>query len=94
MGVEFINKMMQTRTVYQILQDLMNSNRRDWKADFDREMLGLTVLTDYNNKTYRVEEVSYEQNPLSEFETKNGPISYKQYYRNVSTGVEGLAESS
>lgn len=84
MGVEFLNKVMQTRTVYTLLRDAMNSNHGDWHDEFERQILGVTVLTDYNNKTYRVDEVSYDQNPLSTFETKNGPVSYKDYYRNVS----------
>ncbi|ALC39290.1 aub, partial [Drosophila busckii] len=42
---------------------------------------GLIVLTDYNNKTYRVDEVDFDSSPLSKFSTKDGDISYVEYYK-------------
>ena len=43
------------------------------------------VLTDYNNRTYRIDDVDFSVNPLSTFNLKSGEkISYSQYYRNVS----------
>lgn len=47
---------------------------------FMREMIGTTVLTDYNNKTYRVDDVDWKSSPDSSFETKNGPVTFVDYY--------------
>lgn len=43
----------------------------------------MVVLTDYNNKTYRVDDVDFTSSPLSKFETKEGTISYVEYYKKV-----------
>lgn len=40
------------------------------------------VLTDYNNHTYRIEDVDFETSPSSTFPMKDGHrISYQEYYR-------------
>lgn len=46
-------------------------------------MLGILVLTDYNNNTYRIEDVDFETNPSSTFPMKDGVhVSYRDYYKN------------
>lgn len=45
-----------------------------------RNIIGQVVMTPYNNKTYRVDDVKWELNPTCTFPTKNGDISYKDYY--------------
>jgi len=51
----------------------------------------MIVLTDYNNKTYRVDDVDFNSSPSSKFNTKDGDISYVEYYKKVkykSTNVQ------
>jgi aubergine-like protein len=43
-------------------------------------MIGQTVLTAYNNKTYTVHDVDYDKTPRDTFDTRNGPKSYADYY--------------
>lgn len=45
-----------------------------------KEMIGTTVLTGYNNKTYRVDDVDWSTNPTATFETKTGKVSFIDYY--------------
>lgn len=46
-------------------------------------MVGLVVLTDYNNNTYRISDVDFDTTPNSTFQLRNGDsVSYKDYYRN------------
>lgn len=48
-------------------------------------MLGGVVFTFYNNKPYRVDDISFEMTPLSTFNRgKHGPITYVDYYKKVS----------
>lgn len=45
-------------------------------------MIGTVVLTDYNNNTYRIEDVDFNTTPSSTFVLKNGDqISYMDYYK-------------
>lgn len=38
-------------------------------------------LNRYNNKTYRIDDIAWDQNPTNTFQTKTGEISYVQYYK-------------
>lgn len=83
MCCETTSKVMRNETLYEILRRCQ-ANHQDYKSVYKKEVLGITVLTDYNNKTYRVDDVDWDQNPQSTFETKTGPKSYMQYYNEVS----------
>lgn len=72
--------MMRNETIHDMLGRL-RSHGGDYRQLFEEAVLGLVVLTDYNNKTYRVDDVDYNTSPSSTFETKTGPISFVDYYR-------------
>lgn len=79
-GGEIDFKVMRNETAYNILRQCF-ANSRFAKDAFMKEMIGMTVLTDYNNKTYRIDDVDWNSSPTSTFNTKNGSISYKDYYQ-------------
>ncbi len=43
--------------------------------------MGKIVLTAYNNKTYRIDDVDFGSNPKHEFDLKGQKISYAEYYK-------------
>ncbi|KAL9925541.1 protein aubergine-like [Glossina fuscipes fuscipes] len=77
---EITHKVMRTDTIYQILTETAKEGK-DYKTTFAQRVIGTVVLTDYNNKTYRVDDINFELSPLSKFSTKDGDISYMQYYK-------------
>ncbi|XP_001663870.2 protein aubergine [Aedes aegypti] len=77
---EIAHKTMRMQTCYDVLRDCRN-NDRNYKDAFTRSVLGVVVLTGYNNKTYTIHDVSFETTPSSTFETKNGKISFVEYYQ-------------
>jgi len=51
---------------------------------FRTGVIGSIVLTGYNNKTYRIDEIDEDSNTQSTFRKKDGSsISYVDYYREV-----------
>lgn len=44
----------------------------------------MVVLTDYNNKFYRIDDVDFSTSPESTFKTKSGNESFIDYYKRVS----------
>lgn len=48
---------------------------------FKAAVIGITVLTDYNNNTYRIDDVDFSLCPTSTFLRKGEQISYEEYYR-------------
>ena len=71
---------MRNETALHILSKCARENSNNYKEMFMKEMIGTTVLTDYNNKTYRVDDVDWNSSPEKCFETKNGPVSFIDYY--------------
>lgn len=75
---------MRTDTVYDLMREIRRSNHGNFENNFRQRVLGMTVLTDYNNKTYRIDDVDFNITPSSSFTKKNGTkITIKQYYEEV-----------
>lgn len=77
---EIASKIMRNETIYDVLQGCGRGGG-DFQTQFTEAVLGLVVLTDYNNKTYRIDDVDFNASPSDTFETKNGPITYIEYYK-------------
>jgi len=43
----------------------------------------MIVLTDYNNKTYRIDDVDFESSPMTKFSIRDGEFSVIEYYKKV-----------
>nr|XP_033336473.1 piwi-like protein Siwi [Megalopta genalis] len=83
MCAEIIHKVMRQQTLLDILNDCYRENTRDYKRAFQEKVIGLVVLTDYNNNTYRVTDIDFDSNPSSTFQLRSGEsISYRDYYKN------------
>ncbi|XP_003245599.2 piwi-like protein Ago3 [Acyrthosiphon pisum] len=63
----------------------MNAKKKnkDIKQEIMAALCGSTVITHYNHKTYRVDDVDFTMNPLSTFERNGIEITYKDYYKNM-----------
>lgn len=51
--------------------------------DVMRALVGTVVLTRYNNKTYRIDDILFDKNPADKFSygRSGTEISYAEYYR-------------
>lgn len=56
-------------------------NQSDFRVKITSALLGSVVLTRYNNKTYRIDDIDFEANPTKTFKTTTGEISYVEYYK-------------
>ncbi|XP_008216870.1 piwi-like protein Siwi isoform X2 [Nasonia vitripennis] len=82
MCAEITHKVMRNETLLDVLIQCHEENRQDYKNFFKKQVIGVVVLTDYNNNTYRIDDVDFEVTPSSTFRKKTGEeISYVQYYR-------------
>lgn len=79
---EIAHKVMRTETIYNIMNKV-KSEERDFRTVIQQRLLGQTVLTSYNNKTYRIDDIDFTKSPRSIFDTKDGPITFLDYYKNV-----------
>ncbi|XP_058800453.1 WASH complex subunit 4-like [Phymastichus coffea] len=82
MCAEITHKVMRNETLLDILSECYEHNPHEYKREFSHQVLGVVVLTDYNNNTYRVDDIDYEVSPSSTFKKKDGTdITYRDYYQ-------------
>ncbi|XP_065166843.1 piwi-like protein Siwi [Atheta coriaria] len=83
MCAEIKHKIMKTETAHIVMRKMMNErDRQDWRTRFHERMLNTIVLTDYNNKTYRVDDVDFDRSPNTSFTLKDGSsVTFSEYYR-------------
>ncbi|CAG9813111.1 unnamed protein product [Phaedon cochleariae] len=79
MNADVAFKVMRTDNVYDMLLECRSGNPR---AEFQSKIIGSVVLTYYNNKTYRIDDVEFGITPESTFPMRDGTqISFIEYYR-------------
>ena len=53
------------------------------KVEADKHLLGTSVLTRYNNKSYKIDELDFSASPKDTFQNERGDeVSYMDYYKN------------
>lgn len=54
------------------------------QTTFKSNIIGTTVMTTYNNETYKIDDIDDTSTPNSEFTKKDGSkMTYMQYYKEV-----------
>lgn len=82
MCAEISHKFMRKETVMDITAGIMRANPNNWQDTLKREIIGTTVLTEYTNKTYLIDDIDFRMSPLSTFKTShaNEETTYEAYY--------------
>lgn len=77
---EIGTKVIRQDTVYDQLRACMRD--REGRNSAQKLLLGAIVITRYNNKTYRIDDIAWDKNPSQTFPKRDGSeISYAQYYK-------------
>ncbi|XP_061211371.1 piwi-like protein 1 [Neopsephotus bourkii] len=81
--VDVSHKVLRSETVldfmYSLYYQVEEQRFRDTCA---KELIGLIILTKYNNRTYRVDDIDWDANPQCTFKKSDGSeISYIDYYK-------------
>uniref|UniRef100_A0A672JIH6 Piwi-like protein 1 n=1 Tax=Salarias fasciatus TaxID=181472 RepID=A0A672JIH6_SALFA len=75
------HKVLRSETVLDLMVSLRQRCGNERYYDIcTKELVGLIVLTKYNNKTYRVDDIAWDQSPSNTFTRGDTPISFKDYY--------------
>ncbi|XP_065911077.1 piwi-like protein 2 isoform X2 [Dysidea avara] len=76
------HRVLRTDTVLDFFYELYSKNRNKFQEEATRQLVGTIVLTRYNNRTYRVDDIAWDKNPQSSFVSSNGTsVSFVDYYR-------------
>ncbi|CAH2295702.1 piwi 1 [Pelobates cultripes] len=81
--IDVSHKVLRNETVLDIMYNLYGKvGAHHFRDACSKELIGQIVLTKYNNKTYRVDDINWDFSPESKFKKSNGSeISYIEYYR-------------
>jgi aubergine len=80
---ELAHKLINGDTVLDVIEKLCKDvDPESYKQKCYNYLVGQTVMTNYNNKTYKIDDISWEQKPSDTFDKKNGErISFVDYYK-------------
>ncbi|CAL4094922.1 unnamed protein product, partial [Meganyctiphanes norvegica] len=78
------HRVLRTQTIYDLLADICREKRGPFNDAAVKAVVGSCVLTRYNNKAYRIDDILFDQNASSTFtDHKGAEISYIQYYKDA-----------
>lgn len=79
---EVAHKLINFDTVWDVMERLYRDCRPDeYKNACLNQLVGTTIMTNYNKKTYRIDDINWDQTPECTFEKKDGSkISFADYY--------------
>uniref|UniRef100_A0A1A9WEW9 Piwi domain-containing protein n=1 Tax=Glossina brevipalpis TaxID=37001 RepID=A0A1A9WEW9_9MUSC len=69
------------KTVYETLVEIYKSNPQSVQEMAKKALLGSIVITRYNNKTYRIDDICFDRSPQSTFSVKGFTVNFLDYYR-------------
>lgn len=81
LNCDISHKLLRTDTVLDNLYEIYDQEGQDKFYDAAaKKLIGQIVLTRYNNKTYRIDDINFDLNPTKTFMMREKEISYVQYY--------------
>ncbi|XP_077154910.1 piwi-like protein 1 [Ranitomeya variabilis] len=95
LSIDVSHKVLRNETVHDIMSSLYSScGPQRFQDACCKELIGQIVLTKYNNKTYRIDEIAWNMTPASTFKKADGSeISFVDYYKNqYNEQVEDMSQ--
>uniref|UniRef100_A0A673CUZ6 Piwi-like protein 1 n=1 Tax=Sphaeramia orbicularis TaxID=375764 RepID=A0A673CUZ6_9TELE len=84
LSIDVSHKVLRSETVLDFMYSLRQQcGSQRFSEICAKELIGLIVLTKYNNKTYRIDDIAWDQTPTNTFKRGDTEISFKNYYRTV-----------
>lgn len=81
---DLCHKILHTSSVLDIMYEMYNKHRgntQNFHEACSKKIIGQIVLTRYNNKTYKIDEIDWNGSPLSPFTRSDGTeMTYRDYF--------------
>ncbi|XP_077548297.1 piwi-like protein 1 [Haemaphysalis longicornis] len=79
MVMDTVLKVLRRDSVRDILVSIRSAS--DYRGEATRRIVGAVVMTPYNNRTYRVDDIDWDRTPQSTFKQDGQDKSFIQYYQ-------------
>jgi len=76
------HKVLRTQTAYDLIKDVFAQKMPDSRAAVTKALLGAVILTKYNNKCYRIDDIDWDLSPSGKFLDHSGQDKmFLEYYK-------------
>ncbi|XP_068162691.1 piwi-like protein 1 [Antennarius striatus] len=83
MCVDVSHRVLRSETVLDFMISMRQScGSHRFQDVCTKELIGLIVLTKYNNKTYRIDDIAWDHTPINTFTRADKDVSFIDYYKN------------
>lgn len=82
--IDVAHKILRSQTCWHLMSDISTQCGRSmerFREEVFNQLIGTVVLTRYNNRTYRIDDIMWDENPLTTFNYHTGQITYYDYYK-------------
>lgn len=81
LNLDVSHRLLCRTTVLEMLTNIYISDKENLRPLAETALFGSVVLTRYNNRTYRIDDIDWDSTPLSTFIMNGRDISYVEYYK-------------
>ncbi|XP_066193197.1 piwi-like protein 2 [Sylvia atricapilla] len=79
--VDAIHKIIRSESVLSVMQTIHAQSQRTFQDECTKQLVGSVVMTRYNNRTYRVDDIDWDKTPKDTFTLASGQeITFVEYY--------------
>jgi aubergine len=87
------HRVLSQKTVHEHIVECMHKCRDNWTTIVKKSLIGSVVMTRYNNKTYRIDDIFFDQNPSCTFSCRNDEIKFSDYYKiNYNIAIQDMKQ--
>lgn len=79
--IDTSSRVLRTNTCLELIDEYKEKFGGGMREQLNTALIGEIVLTRYNNETYRVDEIDFNQTPMSSFTKRGEPKTYVDYYK-------------
>ncbi|XP_007905583.1 piwi-like protein 2 isoform X2 [Callorhinchus milii] len=75
------HKVLRNDSVLEVMQVIYQRSSESFQDDCTKQLVGSVIMTKYNNRTYRIDDIDWDKSPLSSFQLTDGSnITFCDYY--------------
>ncbi|XP_051897227.1 piwi-like protein 2 isoform X2 [Pristis pectinata] len=79
--VDLSHKVIRNDSVIDVLQVIYQKSSENFQDDCTKQLVGSVIMTKYNNRTYRIDDIDWDKAPTSSFRMADGKsITFCEYY--------------
>ena len=67
LNIDIVHKVLRTQSVLSIILDIKSKSRGDPTEEIKKQLVGTTVMTSYNKRTYKVDDIDFGMSPRDTF---------------------------